>query len=796
MQRWRICPLLIVFALLATMVGSGASAAVHPASYPTRGVSVRAGIQATYRNLPLSFEANRGQANPKVAFLTHGAGPTVLLTAGETILNLHPKMAGVADSGAHAANIPETALHLRYLGANPAPQIAGAALLPGVVNYYTGNDRSRWIAGVPTYGEVRYRDLYPGIDLRYYGTQSALEFDLIVAPGADPRTIAFAVTGGDRPMLAENGDLVIASPGGLVRQHRPIIYQEERDGSRRPVTGGYTLDASGQARFEIGAYNPSEALIIDPVVNYATVLDGAESFAGTDRAGIAVDGAGNAYITGNMAASGGTPATNVYPVIVCGGGGDCGPKDYAFVTAFSADGSKTLYTTILGGTTNDCPSGQFCVPGVGGHNAGTGIAAAPNGSATITGSTWSNNFPTTSGAYQEHLPDQFCPSDGSDPNCRPYHAFVAQLAAGTGTLTYATYLAGNIADNGNAITYLAFGAVAVAGSTSSTLFPVQQPVQATLPNANSSNAFVAVLQPFASDPAQQLLFSTYLGGSNGGYLGDAATGIAVGPGGSLFVTGTAKSSDFPIRNALQPAAGGGTDAFIARIDGTLNGNPTLAFSTYLGGSGDDVASGIAVDGQGNAYITGETNAANFPTKTMLQPAVKGGTDAFVAKLQPNGSGLVYSTLLGGGGDDAGYGIAVDAQGVAYVTGRTNSADFPLKDPVRPAANSGAFVTAIQADGAGFVYSTLLGSGTGEGIAVDGKGTAYAVGFAASGFPTTANAAQRTLNGDSGFFVAKLGPQARSGLTNVAISPILAPGSPGMMTPLSPSAVLTTPPPIP
>ncbi|MGI8688364.1 MAG: SBBP repeat-containing protein [Thermomicrobiales bacterium] len=788
LRRW-IRTMFVAFALLATMVGSLPAATAYPAVRATHDTKARAALQA-YGDLSLSFEVNQGQADQRVAFLTHAIGSTVLLTPDEMIVTASPMSATLPDAPARVANTPGMALHLRYLGANPSPQITGATPLPGIVNYYTGNDRSQWREGVPTYGEVRYRDLYPGVDLRYYGTQRALEYDLIVAPGADPRTITFEVAGGNTLTLAENGDLVIATPDGQARQHHPVLYQEESDGARQRVAGGYALAGAGRVRFDIGAYDTGKPLVIDPVLTYATVLDGGLP----GGASIAVDNAGNVYITGNMATNG-TPATNVYPVIVCGGSAnaDCGAKDYAFVTAFSVDGSRMLYTTILGGTTNDCAyASGFCIPGIIGHNVGNGIGVAPNGSASITGSTWSDNFPTTSGAFQEHLPDQFCPNNG-DPNCLPYHAFVAQLASGTGTLTYATYLAGNIADYGNAITYLAFGAVAVAGSTSSTLFPVQMPVQAALPNANSSNAFVAVLQPFASDPTQQLLFSTYLGGSNGGVIGDAATGIRLGPGGSLYVTGNAKSSDFPTRNPLQGALGGGTDAFVARIDGVLNGSPTLAFSTYLGGSGDDFATGIAVDSQGNAYITGDTNSANFPTKAGPQPTKNGGMDAFVAKLQPNGAGLVYSTFLGGGGDDEGYGIAVDSQGVAYVTGGTGSADFPLKNSLQPAATGSVFVTAIQADGAGFVYSTLLGSGTGEGVVADSQGNAYVVGFAGSGFPTTANAAQRTLNNaHGGFFVAKLGPQARGIPPVNIVFTTPTPSGTGMAIP-PPSPAPTVPP---
>ncbi|MBV5274297.1 MAG: SBBP repeat-containing protein, partial [Lamprocystis purpurea] len=503
--------------------------------------------------------------------------------------------------------------------------------------------------------------------------------------------------------LDDTGNLVLTLGEQQVIQHSPRVYQES-NGERTLVPTRYVLADNRQVSLAVGDYDAGRALVIDPVLVYSTYLGGSGHDRGT---GIAVDGAGNAYVTGFTSYD--FPTRQALQPD--GHGWD------AFVAKLSADGATLLYATYLGGSASD---------------GGEGIAVDGAGNAYVTGFTRSTDFPTHQ-ALQPHY------GGGND-------AFVAKLSADGATLVYATYLGGSDNDYGTGIAVDGAGTAYLTGGTWSSDFPTRQALQPD--NDTSRDAFVAKL----SADGTTLVYSTYLGGS----LWDEGADIAVDGAGNAYLTGATESADFPTRNAPQSDFGGGySDVFIAEVsaDGT-----TLVYATYLGGNGMDRGNGIAVDGAGTAYLTGQTSSAHFPTRNALQPDFGGGyDDAFVAKLSADGAALVYATYLGGSASDGGNGIAVDGAGTAYLTGGTYSSDFP-RQALQPDLSSygGAFVTKISADGATLVYSTYLGGSSGTGIALDGAGTAYLTGWTDSPDFPTRNALQRDY-GDGGYdsFVAKI-----------------------------------------
>jgi uncharacterized protein (TIGR03437 family) len=661
---------------------------------------------ASYGKLPLSFEANQGQADPQVKFLSRGQGYTLFLAATEAVLSLNQPQRSqrtqreTMRSASAVSAISAVNLRLKLVGSNPQAEVAGLEELPGKSNYFIGNDPAKWRTNVPNYARVEYRDVYAGINLVHYGNQRQLEYDFVVAPGADPRAIKFEVEGADRIEIDDAGDLVMHVPGGQVRQHKPIVYQQTA-GHRRDIPGRFVLrdsafrDLSRRSRdphshrvgFEIGSYDSSHPLVVDPVLVYSTFLGGSAcDYCGTY--GIAVDSYGNAYVTGKTTA---TDLATVSPLQRSSGGG----WD-VFVAKLNATGSALVYSTYLGGNGDD--------------RAG-GIAVDSFGNAYVTGTTGSTNFPTAS-------PLQATYGGGGD-------AFVAKLNAAGSALVYSTYLGGYGSDQGFGIAVDSFGNAYVTGITSGN-FPTASPFQASH-GGGGPETFVAKLNAVGS----ALVYSTYLGGSGEDY-GD---GIAVDSSGNAYVTGWTNSTNFPTANALQAAFGGVSstgypygDAFVSKLN---QAGSALVYSTYLGGSGGDEGRSIAVDSAGSAYVTGWTNSTNFPTASPLQPTYRGSSrNAFVAKLNAAGSALVYSTYLGGDGMDTGFGIAVDSSGNAYVTGQTYSPDFPKAGSLVLSGYEGAFITKLNAAGARLVYSDVFGNiGIGYGIAVDPSANAYVTGIA-------------------------------------------------------------------
>lgn len=673
---------------------------------------------STPRRLPLVFEENHGQADRRVRFLARGQGYRVSITPEETVMRLGgpaPRPSSGRQDRAEAGLGPDGVLRLRVVGSS-ARAVTGLEALPGKANYIVGSDPSGWHTGLPTFGKVQVGEVYPGIDQVFYGEKGAsgLEYDFVVAPGADPSVIRVAFEGGARPRLDDQGALIVETAAGTVVQRPPHSYQRV-EGARRTVRSRYILDGAGHVGFLVGRYDPRRTLIIDPVVSYSTYLGGSVGqgsdvlFGGNEDWGqsIAVDGSGQAYVAGYTTSSdfpmAGDPYQSTRP-----GGGPSRPAYDIFVTKLNASGTALVYSTYLGGS---------------GYDRSEGIALDPDGNTYVVGTTDSANFPTRA-PVQQHL--------GGDGD-----AFVTKLNPSGSGLVYSTYLGGSGLDWATGVSVGPNGRKAfVTGNTESTNFPTKNAFRTSL--AGKGDAFVAKLKQGGS----ALAYSTYLGGSRL----DEARSIAVDAAGDAYVGGYTASSDLPATRALQPAKAGFLDGWAGRLRIAPLGTVRLVYLTYLGGDGDDFVAGVAVDGSGNAHLAGDTTSSDLPVEGALQPVIGGGVDAFVTKLGPAGD-LVYSTYLGGSSNDEANGVTVDRRGSAYVTGGTSSSDFPITDAAQP-ANNGAqdcFVTKLKPSGAALKYSTYLGGAGPDvpyAIAVDPLGGAYVTGVTFSpNFPTTAGSFQ-------------------------------------------------------
>jgi PKD repeat protein len=689
-------------------------------------------------SLPMSFEENRGQVEPAVKYMARGTGYNLYLTANELMLSMSNRkrpQAGAAQGDA---------LRMFPVGGATGGRMTGVARQEGKSNHFRGGTAT--ITNVPMFNRVRHDDVYPGISLVYYGNQRELEYDFVVAPGADTRQIKLGYQGARKLEVNADGDLVLSFSHGKMLSKKPLVYQE-RNGNRQLVDGHFVLletpaeanAFTGVVGFEVAAYDAEQALVIDPVLSYSTMLgdqpdddnDGVrgslEDDSGDDQgSGIAIDSAGNAYVVGrtnaydfNVLGNFQTLNQSAHPAHPPNGPGH-GRQSYdAFVVKFNPTGTAILYSTYIGGTGNDY---------------GLAIAVNSFGQAFITGQTFSSEFPVLN-ALQ-----------GS--NAGNGDAFVTKLAADGGSIIFSTYLGGSGVDVGNGIALDGSGNVLACGTTDSTNFRTAFPLQAA--NAGGQDAFVAKFTPDGG----VLTYGTYLGGT----VNDGATSIASDSSGNAYITGFSASTNFPLVSSVQPANNGGTDAFISKID---SGGTLLVYSTYLGGAGNDQGNGIAVDSQSNCYITGQTASADFPTVSPsvlpVQTVMGGVQDAFVSKLSPSGGALVFSTYFGGNLSDSGKAIAVDSRGAIYFVGSTASTTgFPLA----PASNTlqtglagGAtdgFIGKFNPTGVPSVYSSYFGSAATDetrAIAVDANGNAYITGYTTGGFSTTFGAFQNTQGED-------------------------------------------------
>ena len=672
-------------------------------------------VRSQLSALPLSFEKNQGQSDPRVQFLSRGSHSTLFLTSTEAVVvlsrNVGPSDVQNASTGADGKPVPrpcksldcirqktttqasaspsetETqALRLKWVNANEGVEAAGIDPLPGKSNYLIGNDASQWHTGVPLYSRVRYSEMYPGIDLVYYENRRALEFDFVVAPGAHPSAIAFDVEGAQSIATDEQGHLAMSLGGEEVRLLRPEIYQETSQG-RRAVEGSYKLVAKNRVALNVGDYDKTIPLVIDPVLTYSTYLGGT----GYDEIdGVAVDTDGNIYVAGVTLS---TDFPTAAPLRATTNG-----ADDAFVAKISADGSQLIYSTYLGGNGSDTASG---------------IAVDATGTAYVGGYTLSTNFPI------------FTPYQAAIRSAGTFDAFAARLNSAGSALMYSTYLGGSSDDAPFAVALDSAGSFYLAGQTASTNFPLLNSVVGS--RVSAIDGFVTKL----SSAGNTLIFSTYLGGNND----DGPQGLAADGAGNAYITGYTRSSNFQRVNFIQGALGGGTctdgvntfpcsDAFVTKI---ASAGSQIVYSTYLGGNGEDQGEGIAVDSQGNAYVSGFAASSNFPTATPIQSTLAGETDVFVTKLNAAGTAIAYSTYLGGLLSDDGSAIAVDSAGSAIVAGNTSSSAFPVVNSIQGWNGDDVFVSKLSPAGSSLMYSTFLG-GTdidfASAIALDTSGNAY------------------------------------------------------------------------
>jgi hypothetical protein len=694
--------------------------------------------RARFGHVPLMFEWSGANDGGTDRFVSRGPGYNLGVSSDEVIVTLRPdpvvspdrrRVVPVQCEGQRSSTrVTGGTLRMRLLGARAQARATPEEALSTRIHYLRGSNPANWRTNVPVFGRVRYQDVYPGIDAVYYGNQRQLEYDFVVAPNADPGRIRVGFDGADLIELGESGDLVLNLGGAEVRFRRPTLYQETDDG-RREVSGFYRIDhgaAGPVVGFDVGSYDRERTLVIDPILVYATYLGGLGYEQGS---GVAVDAQGHAYVTGETASMNFPVVDALWPTNNGGFAGSSNPLgNEAFIVKFGPAGTNLVYATYLGGN---------------GVDAGIGIAIDDDGHAYVTGLTTSTNFPVTPNAFETNLTGTatfgFYPSD----------AFLVKLSPTGDALLYSTYMGGANPDQGLGIALDNQGSVYVTGSTTSGDFPV---VEGSPTFGGNSDVFVAKF-----NSAGGLVYSRFLGGA--GF--EFGQGIAVDGQGHAVVTGQTGSAGFPVIHAAQNQFRGGTyDAFVTRFspDGA-----TLIYSTFLGGSGTDEALGIALDSSGNAHVTGYTLSIDFPVTNALYATKAPRRDAFLTRLNPAGN-LLYSTFLGGNGDDEGWAVAVNDLGAATVVGSVRSSNFPVINAVQSSlgGNSDVFITRFNPAGDALEFSTYLGGGNNDaarGLALDELGAVYVTGFTQSiNFPVIpgTNAFQSTFGGGTGdAFVVKV-----------------------------------------
>ena len=780
-------------------------------------------------SIPLSFEANEGQTAPSVRFLSRGSGYSMFLTQDEVVLNLERQQPDSPALGKTPAVPTVDTLRMKLVGANPSAAIAGIDPLPGVVSYFIGNDPNEWHAGIHTYGKVDYKQVYPGVDLVFYGNQRQLEYDFVVAPGADAGRIAWQIDAARARVDAE-GNLVLTAANGPASFKKPVLYQ--MDGDKRIAVEGSFDVAANKIGFRLGAYDHTKSLIIDPVLSYASYLGGSatDTIGGsvtgyTFTQGLAIDSAGSAYVTGTtystnfpvqspyQSTNNATPSNSRAPT--------------TFVTKFSPDGSALVYSTYLGG-------------GGSGADYAYAIAVDANKEAYVTGQTFSNDFPITAGAYEAFCSPAPKPPSGTPEvsACAPAgnnSAYVTKLNSSGTALVYSTFLGGDGTQYGTSIAVAAAGRAYVGGISytscydGTALIPQGPYPYTCFPTTNgavisgvppvgtyglaSPYSFIAVFDPTGADLLYSSLFGTTLNTSGGGTT--TTTGVNVDSSGDFYLVGYTVSPNLPttagvIQPTATPVAPGNTmpqdRGFIAKFNPvTTTGGASLAYATYLGGQTEfrnDLLNAIVVDSAGNSYVTGFTTSPDFPVTTgSYQTACGAGSGAcnadFVVKLNSTATAIDWGTYLGdvtASGDAAqGAGpIALDGNGNVYVTGMAGGSIFPQVNPVEPNANqSEPFVAEFDPTGKSLLFSTIIYSPNASeaaGLGVDASGDIYLAGnINSTGLIVTPGAFQQTFAGSStigGYgdgFVLKIAPQ---GTATVALAASPSPATAGQSVTLT------------
>lgn len=716
--------------------------------------------QAQFAALPLAFEPNLGQSSRAVKFLAHGTGYGLFLTQDEAVLALPAAQKGVSP----------TALHMQFAGTNGNAEVAAKQPLPGHTNYMIGNDSSRWVRNVPQFARVQYRNLYPGVDLDFYGKQGRMEYDFEVNPGADPTSIKLQFSSAKNLRIAANGDLVIALADREIRFQAPHLYQASPV-SNHDVSGRFVLLAQDQAGFEVGNYDRSHALIIDPVLTFSTYFggSGAESCSAITGAtfvphcpAVAVDSVNRVYLAGATTSATGFP-TPTSPVTTIPPGG--GNSD-VFVARITNNGTALAldFLTFIGGSGTDYP---------------VGVAVDSGFNVYLAGNTTSNDFPTMSTGFQTSVP------------VAGNHVFFTELNSSFGGPVYSTFLAGGGVDTASDMALDTQGRAYIFGTTTSTTStpPFPTTTGALQTSALAANQFFFSKLNSNLNGPNSLLYSTFLGGSspaNGVVMGG---GIAVDANLNVYMAGGTTFTDMPLVNAFQAANAGGFDVWAAKLSAPANNTQqyTPVYETYFGGTGDDIAYGVTSDsGSTDMYITGSTTSpAISPVSTApaLQSTYAGGTDAFLTKFggtttvgtTQGAVQLIYFTYLGGTGQDLGLSVVTDTNQNAYMTGLTTSGSLPNPNPLfqSPGGGTDAFfarivTTTISTTTVNTSSTSILGgsgSDIGTSIALDSGLSSYIGGETASAnFPHASDPAvppitplQASPAGASDAFVSKIGP---------------------------------------
>lgn len=757
-------------------------------------------------SIPLSFEPNRGQTDPRVAFLARGSGYTLYLSPTSATFSLsrdaNDRSRGVGE---------ESVIRMNIVGAKTETSMVAEGRLPGVVNYLFDRGGGTAITDLPTFAKTRVTQIYPAVDLLYYGTEGRLEYDFVVAPNGDPRHIRLSFEG-TKPTIAANGDLVLEQPGSdaahAVRLQKPVVYQDI-DGRHLPVRGSFALAANRTVRLEVGAYDHSHALTIDPVFVYSSYIGG--STLDTEPNAVAVNAAGEMYLTGatsslSFPTTPGVVSTSC-PALHCVGSTQ---PSTAFVTKIAANGQSLIYSTYLGGSGSglgavDPGSG----PGGSGPDYGTGIAVNAADEAWVVGSTGSNNFPITSDAYEVYCSPYLnsgISAEYSGCGGGALSLFIVKLNPTGTSILYGTFFGGTqgeipgpIALDTAGNVYVAGTAanIALGGTNSQYSLPTTSSAFQVNPNTGSpaESAFVSEL----SADGHTLIYSTFFAGTVGQTLG---TALAVNAG-KIFVGGYTQSPNIPTTAGAISKVCSGTSSgcpsngWLAEFDPTKSGTASLVFATYINSNGTIIANpnptesavtALAADSSGNVYVGGSTNFTNFPTTAgSLQPACNSSQNAqcytaFIAKLNSAGS-IVWSTYYGSPSDATPSfgisGLALDsADNVYFDAYAPGGSDLLTKGSLYPYNGAGAVVGELSADGSHLLFGTFYGGASivqPMGIALDSAANIYFAGYAGGSDLPLVNPYLSTDAGgwQDGFF-AKINMQPITSTAAIAVTPTTAP----------------------